>query len=131
MIDSFIKEKPPLRIGIHEVKLHQYMLTYQSMQTKLMTLDHEKAVQIAELFATLGDASRVRIIASLIKGEMNVNSLTEEVGISQSAVSHHLRILRQMRFVRARKNGREVFYRLDDEHIAELFQRGVEHVLHA
>ena len=101
------------------------------MQTKHLTLDQEKAAEIAELFATLGDASRVRIIAALTTGEMNVGSLTELAGISQSAVSHHLRILRQMRFVQARKDGREVYYRLDDEHIAELFQRGVEHVMHS
>jgi ArsR family transcriptional regulator, lead/cadmium/zinc/bismuth-responsive transcriptional repressor len=101
------------------------MLTYQSI------LDHEKAAQVAELFATLGDASRVRIIAALIAGEKNVSSLTELAGISQSAVSHHLRILRQMRFVKARKDGREVFYRLDDEHVSELFQHGVEHIMHA
>ncbi len=106
------------------------MLTYQSKQAKQTALNQEEATRIAELFATLGDASRVRIIAALTIGEMNVNSLTEQVGISQSAVSHHLRILRQMRFVRARKSGREVFYSLDDEHIAELFQRGVEHVMH-
>ncbi len=106
------------------------MVTYQSIHAGHPILDQEKAARVAELFATLGDASRVRIIAALTNGEMNVNSLTEQVSISQSAVSHHLRILRQMRFVRARKIGREVFYRLDDEHITELFQRGVEHVTH-
>lgn len=100
------------------------MNTYQSI------LDQETASQIAELFATLSDTSRVRIIAALTTGEKNVGVLTELAGISQSAVSHHLRILRQMRFVKSRKDGREVYYRLDDEHIKELFQRGVEHVMH-
>jgi DNA-binding transcriptional ArsR family regulator len=52
------------------------------------------------------------------------------VGISESAVSHHLRGLRQMRLVRARKQGRLVYYMLDDDHIADLFQRGLDHVLH-
>jgi len=61
---------------------------------------------------------------------VNVGPLAEAVGISESAVSHHLRGLRQMRMVRARKVGREVFYRLDDDHILDLFKRGLDHVLH-
>lgn len=93
-------------------------------------LDQYTASQIAELFGTLGDASRVRIIAALVVSELNVSSIAEIIGISASAVSHHMRVLRQMRFVRARKKGREVFYSLDDDHIADLFQRGLEHVQH-
>lgn len=93
-------------------------------------LDQQTASQIAELFGTLGDTSRVRIIAALMVSELNVSSIAEIVGISASAVSHHMRVLRQMRYVRARKKGREVFYSLDDDHIADLFQRGLEHVLH-
>ena len=93
-------------------------------------LDEHTAAQVAELFGTLGDASRVRIVAALLEAEQNVSSLAEVVGISASAVSHHMRVLRQMRFVRARKEGREVFYCLDDEHIADLFRRGLDHVQH-
>ena len=62
---------------------------------------------------------------------MNVGKLAEMVGISESAISHHMRGLRQMRIVRARKEGRQVFYALEDEHIADLYQRGLEHVLHS
>jgi ArsR family transcriptional regulator len=101
------------------------------MISKEPHLDQHTAAQIAELFATLGDTSRVRIIAALDVSELNVSSLAETVGISASAVSHHMRVLRQMRFVRARKKGREVYYSLDDKHIADLFQRGLEHVQHS
>jgi ArsR family transcriptional regulator len=93
-------------------------------------LDEELAAQVAELFSALSDTSRVRIIAALTHGEMNVSTLAEAVGISESGVSHHMRHLRQMRLVRARKEGRYVFYALDDEHIKDLFQFGLEHVLH-
>ncbi len=93
-------------------------------------LDEAAAAQMAELFRALGDPSRVRIIASLSGGELSVGELAGLVEISPSAVSHHLRHLRQMRLVRARKDGRHVFYTLDDQHIDDLFRCGLEHVRH-
>jgi DNA-binding transcriptional ArsR family regulator len=95
-----------------------------------MNLEEATAAQMAELFSTLADASRVRIIAALSGGEMSVGQLAETVDISPSAVSHHMRHLRQMQLVRAHKQGRYVYYSLDDEHVSDLFQRGLEHVLH-
>lgn len=94
------------------------------------TLNEIQAAELAELFRSLGDPSRVRIIATLLKGEINVSSLADIVGISESAVSHQLRTLRQLRIVRARKQGRQVYYSLDDEHVADLFRRGLEHISH-
>ncbi|MDQ3248257.1 MAG: metalloregulator ArsR/SmtB family transcription factor [Chloroflexota bacterium] len=96
----------------------------------LAGLDELLAAQMAELFSTLGDANRVRIIAALTVGEMNVGALADRVGISESAISHHMRQLRQMRLVRTRKEGRYVFYALDDQHVADLFRCGLEHVQH-
>lgn len=93
-------------------------------------LNDEIAGQLAELFRSLSDPNRIRLISVMARGEINVGSLAQEVGISESSVSHHLRGLRQMRLVRARKDGRQVFYRLDDEHIADLYQRGLDHILH-
>ncbi len=93
-------------------------------------LDELVAAQVAELFSALSDTSRIRIIAALTQNEKNVSALAEIVGISESAVSHHMRHLRQMRLVRARKEGRYVFYALDDDHINDLFRCGLEHVLH-
>lgn len=93
-------------------------------------LDERTAAKVAELFAAFSDTSRVRIIAALAEGEMNVGALAEAVGISESAVSHHMRGLRQMRLVRARKEGRQVFYGLDDDHVAALFRQGLDHVQH-
>ncbi|RME88265.1 MAG: transcriptional regulator, partial [Anaerolineae bacterium] len=92
-----------------------------------LSLTPEQAMHLAEFFRTLADPSRVRIIAALLEGEVNVGTLAEIVGISESAVSHQLRTLRQMRLVRARKQGREVYYRLDDDHVADLFRRSLDH----
>ncbi len=95
-----------------------------------MHLTEESSQTIAELFRTLSDPSRVRIIAALVDGEMNIGALVEAVGISQSAVSHQMGRLRHMRLVKARKVGRQVFYSLDDEHVADLFRQGMEHASH-
>jgi len=91
-------------------------------------LDEHTAAHVAELFRAFSDTSRVRILSALTEGEKNVSVLAAAVGISESAVSHHLRGLRQMRLVETRKEGREVYYRVEDEHILALFQQGVKHI---
>lgn len=95
-----------------------------------LQISDEIANRLAELFSALGDPSRVRIIAALTEGEANVNCLAEYARISESSASHHLRGLRLMRLVRARKEGRQVFYSLDDDHIANLFRGSLDHILH-
>ena len=92
-------------------------------------LDEHSAAHVAELFRAFSDTSRVRIMSALVGGEKNVNTLADLVGISESAVSHHMRGLRQMRLVVARKNGKEVYYRVDDPHVVTLFKQGVAHVI--
>ena len=94
------------------------------------TEDEVTAAQMAQLFATLSDTSRVRIIGALNARELSVGEIAAIVGIGHSAVSHHLRHLRQMHLVQARKEGRYVYYSLDDEHVGDLFRCGLEHVLH-
>jgi ArsR family transcriptional regulator len=95
-----------------------------------MRLTESKAVQLAELFSALSDTSRVRIISLLMDGEMSVRALADGLSMTESAVSHQLRGLRQMHLVRARKAGRQVFYKLDDDHVARLFTMGLDHVRH-
>ena len=95
-----------------------------------MKLNELKAIQLSELFSALSDASRVRIISLLIVGEMSVSALAEELKMTESAVSHQLRGLRQMHLVRTRKVGRQVFYMLDDDHVAKLYNLGLDHVEH-
>ena len=95
-----------------------------------LVIDEELAGQMAELFRALGDTSRIQIIAALTTNDMNVGELADLVNISDSAVSHHLRHLRQMKLVRTRKEGRHVFYSLDDDHVRDLFRCGLEHAQH-
>ncbi len=91
-------------------------------------LDEHVAAHVAELFRAFSDTSRVRILSALMNEEMNITALAQVVGISESAVSHHMRGLRQMHLVQSRRDGKEVYYRVGDEHIIALFQQGVKHV---
>jgi len=96
----------------------------------ISTLNEQTATHLAELFTSLSDPTRVRILATLMVGEVNVGDLVQGMGLSKSAISHQLRILRDRQVIRTRKQGRQVFIALDDEHIGELFQRGLDHILH-
>jgi len=93
-------------------------------------LSEEAAGKVADFFSAFSDTSRVRIISALTGGELHVGAIAKFVGLSESAVSHHLRGLRHLRLVKTRKEGRQVYYFLDDDHIIEIFQSGVLHVQH-
>ncbi len=89
----------------------------------------ERAVTaLAETFKLLGDVTRVRILDALTRSELCVCDIARLLGLSESAVSHQLRLLRGVRLVRPRREGRMVFYTLDDQHIVGLFAQGLEHV---
>ena len=89
----------------------------------------EKLYDLAELFKVFGDTTRVKIISALFEAEMCVCDIAELLHMSQSAISHQLRVLRQARLVKHRKEGKVVFYSLDDEHIKTIFNQGLEHIL--
>jgi ArsR family transcriptional regulator len=93
-------------------------------------VDDTTASQLAMTFKALSDPTRVRIVSLLRGDELCVCDLAAALGMSQSAVSHQLRSLRDLRLVRWRREGRQIFYTLDDDHVADLFQRGLEHVGH-
>ena len=91
-------------------------------------LDEHTAAHVAELFRAFSDPSRVRILSGIVEQEMNISTLAELIGVTDSAISHHMRGLRQLRLVKSRREGKEVYYYVDDPHIVELFQQGVRHV---
>lgn len=93
-------------------------------------IDAPQAGRLAQIFDALADPTRLRLISALNQGELCVYDLAAALGMSQSAVSHQLRLLRALGLVRYRKAGRMVFYTLDDEHIRDLFERGLEHITH-
>ena len=99
-------------------------------QAQQALLDGLSATHLADIFKALSDPTRVRIVSILARTELCVCDLAATLGMTQSAVSHQLRLMRDMRVVRSRKEGRMVYYSLDDEHIRDLFERGLEHVKH-
>ncbi len=113
---------PPVSSSIQSTDLKPSLTSQQE--------EHEqrKFSLLAETFQALGDASRVRIIWHLSQKEYKVGELAQALSMSQPAVSHHLRILRQLRLVKVRRDGRIAFYALDDRHIDRLLQEGIEHV---
>lgn len=115
--------------------------THQPAQGQLSQVDAAKVVKLrrgligpgavaalSETFKVLGDVTRVRMLDALSKAELCVGDLASLLGLTESAVSHQLRLLRSMRLVRSRRAGRLVFYMLDDDHIVKLFRQGLDHV---
>jgi ArsR family transcriptional regulator len=90
--------------------------------------DEEALLNLAELFKVFGDTTRVRIISALIHAEMCVCDIASLLGMTKSAISHQLRALRQTKLVKYRKEGKVVYYSLDDDHVATLFAQGLLHV---
>jgi DNA-binding transcriptional ArsR family regulator len=88
----------------------------------------QAAAGLAETFKVLGDQTRVRMLDALSHSELCVGDLAGLLGLSESAVSHQLRLLRSMRLVRSRRAGRMVIYMLDDDHILRLVRQGLDHV---
>ena len=98
------------------------------VQLRARLLSEPSVLALAETFKVLGDTTRVRILDALARMELCVQDLADLLGLTQSAVSHQLRLLRSMRLVRTRRDGRQIFYALDDDHIVRLFEQGLEHV---
>lgn len=84
--------------------------------------------QIAELFKAFGDPTRVQILSILQGRELCVNDIADAVELSQSAISHQLRILKQMHLIKFRREGKNMLYSLADDHVLTILQTGLEHV---
>jgi DNA-binding transcriptional ArsR family regulator len=105
------------------------MSTYSDIQSlREQLFDSELVSALADTFKVLGDVTRVRILDALSRRELCVGDLASILGLTESAVSHQLRLLRNARLVRSRRAGQMVFYALDDHHVVRLFAQGSEHV---
>ncbi len=91
-------------------------------------LDEARTAELAEMFHFLGDATRLRIVLACLAAPLSVSALAERVGASPSLVSHHLRLLRAARILRAERRGKQVFYSAADEHIRDMLTDMIEHV---
>lgn len=106
--------------------LHVHEDVVQRVQQELA--DEAVLLRLAELFKVFGDGTRVRILYVLLTAEVCVCDIARLLGMTQSAVSHQLRILKQARLIKARRDGKTIFYSLADDHVATLLKQGMEHV---
>ena len=90
--------------------------------------DDEYLYDLADLFRIFGDTTRIRILYSLFDDELCVGDISEILGLSQSSVSHQLRILKDSKLVKFRRDGKSIFYSLDDEHVRSILNLGMEHL---
>lgn len=93
------------------------------------TPDLEVLFELADLFKVFGDSTRLRIMVTISEKEMSVLSIAEALGMEQSTISHQLRVLRQNKLVRVRREGKQIYYSLDDDHVKEIINMGLDHVL--
>ena len=119
----------PVTSNSPEASCEVFHLELEKVSALKRTLLSDSAVtDLAETFKVLGDTTRVRILDALSRAELCVCDIARLLGLSESAVSHQLRLLRGMRLVRPRRDGRMIYYTLDDQHIVGLFEQGLEHV---
>ena len=91
-------------------------------------INNDQIIELAEMFNLLGEPSRLKIILACLDEEQSVSSIKEKAGLSQSLASHHLRLLKAARLMKSRKEGKQVFYSVADEHIACVLRDMVDHV---
>ena len=97
-------------------------------RAKKTALEDDENIRLCQLFKALGDTTRLKILMALEKGEMCVCDLAAYMGITESAVSHQLRLLRQLHLVANRRQGPILYYRLDDDHVSQLIRLALEHI---
>ena len=97
-------------------------------QVRSLLPPDEKLYDLAELFKIFGDSTRVKILYALLGGELCVCDLSRLMDVSQSAVSHQLRVLKNSKLVRFRREGKTIFYALADQHVKDILSIGMEHV---
>ncbi len=91
-------------------------------------IDEEMVYDLADLFKVFSDSTRVKILCTLFESERNVTELSNEVGVSQTAVSHQLRLLKQNRLVKYKRDGKQIIYSLADDHVKTIIDCGIEHL---
>lgn len=97
-------------------------------QVKLSNIDREEIQDLSEIFKLFADETRLRIICAILNTELCVCDLCELLGLSQSAVSHQLQLLRSSKLVKYRKEGKQVYYSLEDEHIENIIKMALAHI---
>lgn len=100
------------------------------LAAELSSMDDAVGSTLSDLFKMLGDTTRIKLLGKIAAGEMRVGDIADALGMQPSAISHQLRVLRAARIVTCRREGKEAWYSLDDDHVVKLMRLGLEHVRH-
>ena len=117
-------------MAMNDVELCDEFCTHSNvvLKTKRLMPDEDELYDLAELFKVFGDSTRIKILFALFEQEMCVCDIAETLNMTQSAISHQLNILRRSKLVKTRRDGKSVYYSLDDEHVYEIISCGIEHI---
>lgn len=99
------------------------------MDGKKSCADIEVLFELADLFKVFGDSTRLRVMVTLSDSELSVMEIAEALNMEQSTISHQLRVLRQNKLVRVRRDGKQMYYSLDDDHVKKIIEMGLDHIL--
>lgn len=92
-------------------------------------LEEELLYDLGDLFKVFSDSTRIRIMFTLFDGELSVSDISEKLGMNQSAISHQLKILKQSKLIKGRREGKQIFYSLSDNHVYTILEMGKDHLL--
>lgn len=127
-----LKEGVDIQMSIDSVFVHgcETASEHEQIVTKILKNmpDDTKLYDLAELFKVFGDSTRIRMLYVLSEHEMCVLDIARVLGMTQSAISHQLKILKQARLVKFRREGKQIFYMLDDDHVKDIISEGLEHI---
>ena len=113
-----------------EQNREEFLCVHEAVVNKVMAQmpPEETLYDLAELYKVFGDTTRIRILYALFESELCVNDMAQLLGLSQTAVSHQLRVLKNNKLVTFRKEGKIVFYSLSDDHVRSIIETGMEHI---
>jgi len=108
----------------------EYLAAHEEIVKKVLEAqpEEEDLYDLAELFKVFGDSTRIRILYALIEGNLCVGDIAQILNLSQSSVSHQLRILKDAKLVKFKREGKVIFYSLDDDHVKTILNMGMEHI---
>ena len=112
------------------MQIQQGALSQEHILENLANTDDFTSQKLANVFKILGDSTRIKLLALLTTKEMRVSDIAESLDMGQSAISHQLRVLRDARLVKYRKEGKEAWYSIDEDHVVKLMRQGLDHVSH-
>ena len=113
---------------MNEIELCEDKEVHYSIVSKVQMIDEEELADLAELFKVFGDSTRIKILYALFEQELCVCDIAAVLNMTISAVSHQLRILKQNKLVKNRREGKSIYYSLDDEHVYRIIAMGKEHI---